>query len=110
MTAAMDAINTGLDVVTGVTNMVLDLLGRFGVLLFIAGFFGILFTALWFIFRYIDKRRLTLPAFIFTLFFLVFLSGNILMIAQDARTREAEAAQTEAAEQQTETAAGEAVV
>lgn len=110
MAAVIDALNTVTDIVTGVTNLIMDILGRFGVLLFIAGFFGILFTFLWFIFRYIDKRRLTLPAIAFTLFFIIFLSGNILMIAQDARTKDAEAAQLETAGEEMESSAGESVV
>ena len=100
MDAVFGVLRTASDVVTGTASLIVELLGRFGVLLFMAGFFGLLFTFLWFIFRYIDKRRLALPTIVFTLFFIVFLSGNILMLAQDAHTRNAapERIETEQAE------------
>ena len=99
----MGVLSTGIGVISGVfgaiggfLSLVVDIMGRFGVLLFIGGFFGLLLTFLWFLFRYIDKKRLALPTIFFVLFFVVFLSGNILMIVQDARAKEAASAQTEA--------------
>ncbi len=60
-----------------------DIIEKCRVLVFLLGFFGLLLTFLWFFFRYLDKKRLTMPAVAFTLFFFIFLSGNILMISQD---------------------------
>lgn len=89
----MNAVLTVLDAIAAVLgffpntwNMVVDILGPFGLLLFVGGFIGLLITFLWFFFRYLDQKRLVLPALVFTLFFLVFLGGNILMIAHDAHT------------------------
>ncbi len=72
-----------------VFSKVRDVLVNHSVLIFFCGFFGILLTFLWFFFRYLDQKKLSLPTFVFTFFFLMFLSGNLLMIAQDAERREA---------------------
>ena len=111
----MDAVFSVLKTVAGVVGgvfhaigaalgLIVEILGEFGVLLFVAGFFGLLMAALWFIFRYIDKKRLTLPTVVFMLFFLLFLGGNVLMLAHDTHTRGAgepaeTAQQTELVEQ-----------
>lgn len=65
-----------------------DILSKFSLGIFLAGFFGILLAFLWFFFRYLDEKKLKLPAVMFTLFFIVFLSGNILLIKQDAKAKE----------------------
>ncbi|MBQ9647761.1 MAG: hypothetical protein IJV43_05290 [Oscillospiraceae bacterium] len=95
MGAVLGVLSTVTGVISGVLSLVVDILGEFGVLLFIGGFFGLLVAFLWFFFRYLDKKRLTLPTIVFMLFFVIFLGGNILIIAQDARTRDAEPAQIE---------------
>ena len=85
--------------VSGFFSTIVDISGPFGTLIFIAGFVGLLFTFLWFFFRFLDKKRLALPTILFALFFVLFLSGNLLLIAQDARTGGADG--SAAAEQQT---------
>jgi hypothetical protein len=95
----MDAVKGILATVTGVVgpvfgsidrvlSAVVQILTQFSVAIFVAGFVGILFAFLWFLFRYLDKKKITIPALVFTLFFLIFLSGNMLLIARDAKLRE----------------------
>lgn len=79
----LDAIAAVLGFFPRTWGMIVDVLGPFGLLLFVGGFFGLLIAFLWFFFRYLDQKRLVLPALVFTLFFLVFLSGNLLMIAHN---------------------------
>lgn len=82
----LDAIAAVLGFFPNTWSLIVDILGPFGLLLFVGGFIGLLITFLWFFFRYLDQKRLVLPALVFTLFFLVFLSGNILMIAHYGHT------------------------
>ncbi len=109
----MDAVKNILGTVAGVLGPIFhgaghvfssagDVLSKMGSTIFVLGFIGILFTFLWFLFRYLDQKQLTLPTVIFVFFFFVFLSANLLMIAQDAKVKEtvpaSAAAQTVAAE------------
>ena len=98
----MDAVLGILGTVGGIAGPIFGIIGRafsnlgtvltkFSIAIFIAGFLGILFAFLWFFFRYLDEKKLTLPAAVFTLFFFVFLSGNLLLIARDAQLRDAKA-------------------
>ena len=93
----MDAAKGVFDTVTGVAGPIFhtagsifsaagETLSKMGTTIFVLGFIGILLTFLWFLFRYLDKKRLALPTVIFVFFFFVFLSGNLLLIAQDAGT------------------------
>ena len=111
----MDAVLGVLGTVTGVIGPIFSIIGssfstvssiltRFSTAVFMVGFLGLLFTFLWFFFRYLDKKKLTLPAVVFTFFFLVFLSGNVLLIAHDEQTRAA--ALTETAEQSVDSGSG----
>ncbi len=97
----MDAVKGVLATVTGTLGPILqttgnifsaagDVLEKLGSTIFILGFLGILFTFLWFLFRYLDKKQLTLPTVVFIFFFVVFLSGNLLIIAQDAKAKDTE--------------------
>lgn len=70
-------------------ELVLDLFSGYGVTFFVLGFFGLLFTFLWFLFRFIDQRRLAMPTVFFMIFFLIFLSGNLLMLSHSAETNSA---------------------
>ena len=93
----LDTIASVLGVIPRTWSLVVGILGPFGMFLFLGGFFGLLITFLWFFFRYLDQKRLVLPTFVFTVFFLVFLSGNILMIAYDKNPdSSAQLAKTEA--------------
>ena len=87
--------------VSGVTSGIMDALRGFGSYIFLAGFFGILLASLWFIFRYIDKQKLTAPAVFFALFFAMLLSGNLLMLSSESKSLEA-AAQSVGVETQAE--------
>ncbi len=111
----MDAVLGVLGTVTGVIGPIFSIIGssfstvssiltRFSTAVFMVGFLGLLFTFLWFFFRYLDKKKLTLPAVVFTFFFLVFLSGNVLLIAHDEQTRAA--ALTETVEQSVDSGSG----
>lgn len=73
-----------MEAVFGILGAVLDALCKFSIWIFLGGFFGVLLTFLWFLFRYLDKKKLFLPVVVFTLCFLVFLSGSILLLLQDA--------------------------
>ncbi len=101
----MDAVLGTIGTVAGVIGPIFGIIGRafsnmgsiltkFGIAIFLAGFFGILLAFLWFFFRYLDEKKLSLPAAVFTLFFFVFLSGNLLLIARDAQLRDAQAKET----------------
>lgn len=93
MDAVVDVLTRILDVLakvfgvlrnTGATiGSVTDILKNYSVLIFLGGFFGLLLAFLWFFFRYLDKKRLALPAMLFTLFLLIFLGGNLLLIMRD---------------------------
>ena len=72
-------------IVLGVLSVGLDVLLNFSAVLFVGGFIGVLLTFLWFFFKYLDKKSLVLPAIAFTLFFIIFLGGNVLLIAQDVK-------------------------
>ena len=80
------------------------LMEKFSVVIFLLGFIGLLFAFIWFFLRYLDKRRLALPALIFTIFFVIFLSGNVLLISQDAKTKAAAKAERDEQTEQTEQA------
>lgn len=54
----------------------LDKMAGFGHYLFLFGFLGVLYTFLWFFFRYLDRKKLLLPTIAFALFFVVFLGGG----------------------------------
>lgn len=93
----MDAVKGVLGTVVGVAGPIFhttgtvfsvagEVLSGMGSTIFVLGFIGILLTFLWFFFRYLDKKQLTLPTVVFIFFFFVFLSGNLLLIAQDTRT------------------------
>lgn len=84
----------------GIFSAAGDVLSKMGSTIFVLGFIGILFTFLWFLFRYLDKKQLTLPTVVFVFFFFVFLSGNLLLIAQDTKTVNAPEPQTVGAEVQ----------
>ncbi len=92
--------------------LAMGVLEKSSVLVFLLGFIGLLFAFLWFLLRYLDKKRVALPALVFSLFFLIFLSGNILLITHDMKAKAADAAE-EAVEVQTDNPAitgGESVV
>ncbi len=97
-------------VIGSVISAVMDILSRFSTVVFVLGFFGLLFAFLWFILRYLDKKRLSVPTIVFMIFFFIFLSGNILLITQDmkeksaADTPAAQTVETEAAQSGGETA------
>lgn len=84
------------NILGGIFTVMGELLRRSSALIFLLGFYGLLLAFLWFLFSYLDKKRLTLPVVAFTLAFFLFLSGNLLMIAQDQQAQEenARAAQT----------------
>ena len=107
----MDAVKGVLSTVTGVAGPVFhtagsifstagQVLSKMGTTIFVLGFIGILLTFLWFFFRYLDKKGLTLPTVIFVFFFFIFLSGNLLLIAQDAADGGAPEPQTVGAQTQ----------
>jgi len=109
----MDAVKGVLSTIGGVLGPIFSVAGKIfllvggvleksSVVIFLLGFFGLLFAFLWFLLRYLDKKRLALPAFLFSLFFLIFLSGNLLLITHDMKEKAAEA---EAAETQIESSA-----
>ena len=88
LAAVLGVVGPVFGAVDRILSAVVQILTQFGVAIFVAGFVGVLFAFLWFLFRYLDKKKLTLPALVFTLFFLIFLSGNMLLIARDAKLRE----------------------
>lgn len=107
----MDAVKDVFGTVAGVAGPIFhtagsifsaagDVLSNMGSTIFVLGFIGILFTFLWFLFRYLDKKQLTLPTVIFVFFFFIFLSGNLLLIAQDAAVESAPEPRTVGAETQ----------
>lgn len=77
--------------ISGIFSAIMDVLSGFGTYIFLGGFFGLLLTFLWFIFRYLDKKKLTLPVMVFTLFFAIFLGGNLLMLSKEAKDLESTA-------------------
>lgn len=86
-----------------------ELLRRSSALIFLLGFYGLLLAFLWFLFSYLDKKRLTLPVVVFTLAFFLFLGGNLLMIAEDQNAKDSEPAavtQTVGSESETAEATG----
>ena len=89
MEAVVGVLSTVLGAIAGffhtigdVHELVIELFGPFGVTFFLFGFFGLLMTFLWFVFRFLDKKRLAMPTVFFTIFFLIFLGGNLLMLSQ----------------------------
>ena len=80
-------------------ELVLDLFSGYGVTFFVLGFFGLLFTFLWFLFRFLDRSRLALPTIVFALFFIIFLSGNLLMLSQETHARKAAESESAPVEQ-----------
>ena len=111
MEAVFGVLSTVLGAIAGFFHMVGDvhelvikLFGPFGTTFFLFGFFGLLMTFLWFLFRFLDKKRLAMPTVFFTIFFLIFLGGNLLMLSQ---ATEAEKDAAPATEQSAEYAAGE---
>ncbi len=115
----MDAIKGVLATVSGVLGPIFrttgnifsaacDVLSRMGSTIFILGFIGILFAFLWFLFRYLDKQQLTLPTVLFGFFFFVFLSGNLLILSQDAKTGNADEKPAAVVETQAAESAGDA--
>ena len=85
VTGVLGQIGNIFQIVVGVLSAGLDVLLNFSAVLFVGGFIGVLLTFLWFFFKYLDKKSLVLPAIAFTLFFIIFLGGNVLLIAQDVR-------------------------
>ncbi len=111
MEAVFGVLSTALGAIAGffhtvgdVHELVIELFGPFGTTFFLFGFFGLLMTFLWFLFRFLDKKRLAMPTVFFTIFFLIFLGGNLLMLSQASRAEQDSAA---AAEQQAEYSPGE---
>lgn len=101
MDAVMGAFGTlgaVFQTVGGIFSAAGDVLSRMGTSIFVLGFIGLLLTFLWFLFRYLDEKRLTLPTMIFVFFFFVFLSANLLLITQDAKTINAAETQSISAE------------
>lgn len=94
MAAVFEILSMVTGTISAVLSLIVDILGQFGIVFFVVGFFGLLGAFLWFFFRFIDKRRLALPAAVFALSFVIFLSGNILLLAQDARTKGEEIARS----------------
>ena len=89
----MDAVKNVLGVVGsvfhtagGIFSAAGDVLSKMGSTIFVLGFIGILLTFLWFLFRYMDKKQLTLPTVVFVFFFFLFLGGNFLLITEDTKT------------------------
>lgn len=74
--------------ISGVFSGIMEILTGFGTYIFLAGFIGLLLAFLLFIFRYLDKKRLTLPIVLFALFFVMFLGGNLLLLANEAKSIE----------------------
>lgn len=96
MEAVFGVLSTVLGAIAGFFHMVGDvheliikLFGPFGTTFFMFGFFGLLMTFLWFLFRFIDKKRLAMPTVFFTIFFLIFLGGNLLMLSQASQEEKA---------------------
>ena len=73
-----------MEAVFGILNMVVRILGPLSLYLFLGAFLGLLYTFLWFFFRWLDMRALILPVIVFSLFFLLFLSSGALLILQDS--------------------------
>jgi hypothetical protein len=110
MEAVFGVLSTVLGAIAGFFHMVGDvhelvikLFGPFGTTFFLFGFFGLLMTFLWFLFRFLDKKRLAMPTVFFTIFFLIFLGGNLLMLSQASQEKDA----APATEQSAEYSAGE---
>ena len=82
----LGTVGSVLGTVSSIFSSVGEVLSKMGSTIFILGFIGILLTFLWFLFRYLDKKQLTLPTVVFVFFFFVFLSANLLLITQDAKT------------------------
>ncbi len=120
----MAAVKNVLSSIGGVLGPILGVIGKifalltgvlekFSTVVFLLGFFGLLFAFIWFFLRYLDKKRVALPALVFSLFFLIFLSGNILMITHDMKVKAAESAAEETVDARADTSAitgGESVV
>ncbi len=98
-------------VIGGIFSAIFEILSRFSTVVFVIGFFGLLFAFLWFIMRYLDKKRLSIPTVVFMIFFFIFLSGNILLITQDMKSKsdETPAAQTAVTETAAQSGAESAV-
>ncbi|MBQ9460052.1 MAG: hypothetical protein IJU66_09000 [Oscillospiraceae bacterium] len=90
-----DFLDPFLKVADGIFSVIAELLSRSSALVFLIGFYGLLLAFLWFLFSYLDKKRLTLPVVVFTLAFFVFLSGNLLMISQEQKSGEESSVQAE---------------
>lgn len=88
MDAVLGVLNTIAGIfgrVSGALSSVNNILGNLSAYIFLGGFFGLLFAFLWFLFRYLDKKKLTLPALLFVLFLVIFLGGNLLLISNSTR-------------------------
>lgn len=106
MEAVFNTLSAVLSAVAGFFSMIgdlhtltVELFGEFGVTFFMIGFFGLLFTFLWFLFRFLDRSRLALPTIVFALFFIIFLSGNLLMLSQETHARKAAESESAPVEQ-----------
>ncbi|MBR3561353.1 MAG: hypothetical protein IKN81_07495 [Oscillospiraceae bacterium] len=93
LSTVLSAIAAFFHMLGNVHALVIELFGSFGVTFFLFGFFGLLMTFLWFLFRFIDKKRLAMPTVFFTIFFLIFLGGNLLMLSQASQEEKAPAAE-----------------
>lgn len=95
--------------ISAVSSRVMGVLNSMSMYIFLGGFFGLLFAFLWFLFRYLDKKRLTMPVVMFTLFFLIFLGGNLLLISSSRAEAEAQLQAISAETQTAEAPEGEEV-
>ncbi|MBO4913815.1 MAG: hypothetical protein J5449_01290 [Oscillospiraceae bacterium] len=93
-----DFLKPILDVIGGVLSVVGEILSRSSALVFLVGFYGLLLAFIWFLFCYLDKKRLTLPVVAFTFAFLVFISGNLMMISNEQKSAKEAKASTQVEE------------
>ena len=88
LTKVLDVLKTVFGNIGAVTSSISAVLHQFSLYVFLGGFLGIMLAFVWFFFRYLDKKKLALPAFLFMMFFVMFLSGNLLLLSDAGEAAE----------------------
>ena len=77
---------------------IFDALAKHSHLIFLMGFYGLLMAFLWFFFWYLDRKKLVLPTIVFSLFFVIFISGTTLLLFRGDEDQSAAASGQETVE------------
>ena len=76
----IDKISAFFAGVSAILDVITEALAKIGHPIFMLGFLGILYTFLWFLFRYLDRKKLVLPTVMFAIFFMLLLGGGSLLL------------------------------